>query len=135
MASRTSKATNARLSIGVYSKDKVERTYEEVMIELGDNAPYIAKSRIVEIVSNKVGLSKDSVWRLLKGVDSRKLNRDSIKSIINETYGQVLYELGDNAPYISKSRIYALIASKLSITEDRVRKSFLKHNTNKQNDE
>lgn len=75
MPRNTSSANESRLAIGLTSAEKVFTAYNEVLCELGELAPYIAKSKIYEMVSKKVGLSAERAKRLILTQNSNRQSK------------------------------------------------------------
>ena len=66
MSTKTKSASMQRRIQGDCSRKRIDEAYSEVIAELGDSAPYVSKSRIYELIADKVGLSASHVkWILL----------------------------------------------------------------------
>lgn len=54
-------------------------------------------------------------------IRQHKINGNISRDTIFEAYSQVIVELGENAPYMAKSRIYQLVGQKVNLTPDHCR--------------
>lgn len=66
MTAKSSSAAEGRRKVGSdESRKLIAQAHCEVIADLGENAPYIAKSRIYELVAKKVHLSVGHVKNVL----------------------------------------------------------------------